>query len=65
MDYSMKSPDDSGKGVREPLAGGRMSDVAAVGKGDLSDWVELMAAVEALCGTWPAAPVEMRGEYRL
>lgn len=65
MDYFMKSPDDSGKGVREPLAGGRMSEVAVAGKGDLSDWVELMAAVEALCRVWPAAPAEMCGRYRL
>jgi hypothetical protein len=53
MDYSTKSLTENEKGVREPLAGGRVPDVALVGKGDLSDWVELMDAVEALCPVWP------------
>ncbi|MEO5831536.1 MAG: hypothetical protein ABIQ36_13305 [Rhodanobacter sp.] len=53
MDYSPKSPTDNAKGVRDPLAGGRVLDVVQVGKGDLSDWVELMEAVEALCPVWP------------
>ena len=65
MDYSTKSLTDSAKGVREPLAGGRVRDAAQVGKGELSDWVELMEAVEALCPVWPAAPIEERGEFRL
>ncbi|MEO8746121.1 MAG: hypothetical protein ABI379_00445 [Rhodanobacter sp.] len=54
MDYSPKPPAESSKGVREPLAGARVLDVVQAAKGDLSDWVELMAAVEALCPVWPA-----------
>jgi len=65
MDYSTKSLTESAKGVREPLAGGRVLEVVQAGKGDLSDWVELMEAVEALCPVWPAAPVGMQGEYKL
>lgn len=65
MDYSTKSLTDRVKSVREPLAGGRVLDVVQVGKGDLSDWVELMEAVEALCPVWPVAPLGMHDEYRL
>ena len=65
MDYSTKWPTESTEGVREPLAGGRVLDVAQVGKGDLSDWVELMEAVEALCPVWPAAPLGMHDDFRL
>ena len=65
MGYSTKSLTDSAKGVREPLAGGRVLEVVQAGKGDLSDWVELMEAVEALCPVWPAAPSGKRSGYRL
>jgi hypothetical protein len=65
MDYSTKSLTESVKGIREPLAGGRVLDVAQTGKGDLSDWVELMEVVEALCPVWPVAQLEKHGEYRL
>lgn len=65
MVYSTKSLADSPQGVREPLAGARVQDIAQAGKGDLSNWVELMEAVEALCPTWPAAPVGVHGGYRL
>ncbi len=65
MDYSTKLPTESAKGVREPLAGGRVRDVVQVGKGDLSDWVELMEAVEALCPVWPVAPRGVHDEYML
>jgi len=52
--------------VAEPLAGGYVVSAPLTGKGDLSDWVELMEAVEALCPVWPER--EGRGEmgkYRL
>ena len=51
--------------VREPLVGGYVLDVVQAGTGDLSDWVELMEAVEALCPVWPVAPLGMHDEYRL
>jgi hypothetical protein len=39
--------------VAEPFAGASVSTVSVPGKGDLSDWIELMEAVEALCPVWP------------
>ena len=38
-----------------------------VGRGDLSDWVELMEAVEALCPVWPVReqPVVGAGKLKL
>jgi hypothetical protein len=65
MDYSTKLPRKNSEGVREPLAGGNVLDIVQAGRGDLSDWVELMEVVEALCPVWPAAPVGERGGYRL
>lgn len=65
MDYSTKWPTKQSEGVREPLAGGDVLNSVQAGKGDLSDWVELMEVVEALCPAWPAAPIGERGGYRL
>lgn len=59
MGYSTKSLPKIAEGMREPLAGGRVLDIVQVGKGDLSDWVELMEAVEALCPVWPIVEREM------
>lgn len=59
MEYSTKWLPKSAERVREPLAGGRVLDIVQAGKGDLSDWVELMEAVEALCPVWPVAEREM------
>jgi hypothetical protein len=53
MNYSPKSPMTWPQSVREPLAGGDVPDSVQAGKGDLSGWVELMEAVEALCPVWP------------
>ena len=54
MNELPKSPATKHEGVREPLVGGDVLDVVQAGRGDLSDWVELMEAVEALCpvGWW-------------
>ena len=62
-----KSPATKHGGVREPLVGGDVLDVVQVGKGDLSDWVELMEAVEALCPVWPLReqPVVGAGKLKL
>ncbi|HEV7123561.1 MAG TPA: hypothetical protein VGN24_09075 [Rhodanobacter sp.] len=65
MDYSPKPLTESAKGVREPLAGGRVLDVVQAAKGDLSDWVELMAAVEALCPVWPAREPSGGNAYKM
>jgi hypothetical protein len=42
MNDSPKSPTTKHEGVHEPLVGGDVLDVVQVGRGDLSDWVELM-----------------------
>jgi hypothetical protein len=59
MNYLPKSSTTKLEGVREPLVGGDVLDVVQAGRGDLSDWVELMEAVEALCPVWP------RGKHRM
>lgn len=35
------------------LLGGDVVDAALPARADLSDWVELMEVVEALCPVWP------------
>ena len=51
MTCSPKSNPTERKGT--PLAG-EVVATSLPGKSDLSDWVELMEAVEALCPVWPA-----------
>lgn len=65
MNYSPKSPTKRSEGVREPLAGGEIAPHALRARTDLSDWVELMEAVEALCPLWPARAADKGGLYRL
>jgi hypothetical protein len=49
----------------QPIAGPNVSGVALVGKQDLSDWIELMEAVEALCQEWPAQAGSIEGSFKL
>jgi hypothetical protein len=65
MNYSPKSPTTKHEGVRESLVGGDVLDVMQAGRGDLSDWVELMEAVEALCPVWPVRERQLVREYKL
>ena len=67
MNYSPKSPTEKHEGVREPLVGSDVLDLVQEGRGDLSDWVELMEAVEALCPVWPMRehPVAKQFEFRI
>jgi len=53
MNSSPRSPMKHSDQVAEPLVEGYVASVPLSGKGDLSDWVELMEAVEALCPVWP------------
>ncbi len=55
MSYSLQSLTKNAEGVREPLAGRQVMDFVQTGRGDLSDWAELMEAVKALCPVWPVA----------
>jgi hypothetical protein len=65
MSYSSK-PAKRPDRVAEPLAESYMTSAPLPGKGDLSDWVELMEAVEALCTVWPERDgVAGKGSYRL
>lgn len=59
MNDSPKSPTTKHEDVREPLIGSGVLDVVQAGRGDLSDWMELMEAVEALCPVW------LRGEHQM
>lgn len=43
-----------GERMDGPFAGCDVPKVEVPGKTDLSDWVELMEVVEALCPVWPA-----------
>lgn len=61
MNYSPQLPATKPEGVREPLAGGAVPYTVQAGRGDLSDWVELMEAVEALCPVWPRREQECDG----
>lgn len=54
MSSSPKLPTNPPDRVAEPLVGGYVVSVSPPAKDDLSDWVELMEAVEALCPVWPA-----------
>lgn len=53
MSSSPKLPTKHPDRVAEPLVGGYVVSDSSPAKGDLSDWVELMEAVEALCPVWP------------
>ncbi len=66
MSYLQKSQTMPAEGADQPFVGNGVQQVVQpVGKGDLSDWVELMEVVEALCPVWPAAPVTKNGGYKL
>lgn len=53
MNCSPKSTTKRADRMAEPLVGEYVASASLSGKGDLSDWVELMEAVEALCPVWP------------
>ena len=63
MNSSSKLPKKQPDRVAEPLVGGYVASVPLPGKGDLSDWVDLMEAVEALCPVWPAREIT-RGSWK-
>ena len=66
MNCSPKLPAKHPDRVVEPLAGGYVVSTSLPGKGDLSDWVELMEAVEALCPVWAERDeVQGQGGWRL
>jgi hypothetical protein len=58
-----KSPSTEEKVASQPLVSGDVLDVVLPGRGDLSDWVELMEIVEALCPVWPVRELPLAREY--
>jgi hypothetical protein len=50
-----------------PLIGNAFPKTKALrtAKSDLSDWVDLMELVEALCPKWPERPPEKYGVFKL
>ena len=58
----MTKPEPNGD---HPLAAEAGIAYSRTGNTDLSDWVELMEAVEALCPVWPPHRAVTRGEFKL
>jgi hypothetical protein len=48
-----------------PLVGNQVVKTRLPCKSDLSDWLDLMEVVEALCPKWPERPLEKYTEFRL
>jgi hypothetical protein len=65
MDCWPKSPAKQDEPVAHPFVGDQVANLIKPGKGDLSDWIELMEAVEALCPVWPAKERRSDGIYLL
>ena len=65
MNYLPNSASTDSHQVREPLAGDGGRGFRPEARGDLSDWVELMEVVEALCPVWPARLTAITGVFRL
>ena len=49
----------------QPLAEGGGVGFKPAARGDLSDWVELMEVVEALCPVWPSRGRSVGTDFRL
>ena len=65
MESWLKSPPKQTERFADTLGGGDVMEVVRIGTGDLSDWIELMDAVEALCPVWPAKEHATGGVYLL
>lgn len=59
----MTRPDDDCS--IHPIAGPAVADVVIAAKSDLSDWVELMEVVEALCPVWPPHNPRIEGRFKM
>ncbi|MEZ5521041.1 MAG: hypothetical protein R3F08_06175 [Dokdonella sp.] len=49
----------------EELVGSDVASTSLPAHSDLSDWIELMDAIEALCPVWPEHPAREAGIYKL
>jgi len=59
---SQNEPTESGV---QPLIGASVVSVPLRTRTDLSDWVDLMETVEALCPKWPPRPAGLHGVFKL
>lgn len=60
-----KSPSEQVESDVQPLIGAAVVSVPLPARADLSDWVDLMETVEALCPKWPPRPAEHFGLFKL
>lgn len=65
MNGSPKSQAKRAVRVAEPLVGADVASLPLPARSDLSDWVDLMEVVEALCPRWPAQRPGKEGTFRL
>lgn len=65
MKSSPPSRTNRTEAAAEPLIGRDVVASALPATGDLSDWVELMEVVEALCPVWPPPAAMVGSDYRL
>ncbi len=65
MNTSPKSPLHKTKRDLQPLAGGDVMETSLPARSDLSDWVDLMEVIEALCPKWPACTPEKYTVFKL
>lgn len=49
----------------QPLAGPNVKSFPLPARSDLSDWVDLMEVVEALCPQWPVQEPKRYGTFKL
>lgn len=60
-----KSPIDRLDQELQPLVGGAVVSLPLPARSDLSDWVDLMEVVEALCPKWPVQEAKRNGTFKL
>lgn len=65
MNGSLKSQNEQAKSGTQPLIGAAVVSAPLPARSDLSDWVDLMETVEALCPKWPVRPAEHYGPFKL
>lgn len=65
MNGSPKSPIDRPKEELHPLAGADVVSFPLPARSHLSDWVDLMEVVEALCPKWPVQEPKRYGTFKL
>ena len=60
-----KSQSEQAEHSDQPLIGVAVVSAPLRARSDLSDWIDLMETVEALCPKWPARPTEHYGPFKL